>query len=126
MVVGVHSLVVGVHSQPLFAKCRGCSVVGQCRYIKVSVANRLCQICEDYVTEGTEDGDHEGVVLMMAGHLPWAWKGDGKGKDGKGDGKGKAWHESDKAEGGGKGGGIDRSRSRSPRRHEAITEWHWA
>ena len=103
----------------------GCFFQGQYRHIKVSVTNRLCQICEEYVTEGTEgtaDGDHEGVVLLMAGHLdpvdePPALEGYGKGKDGKGDGKGTVWHESDKAGGGGKGGGIDRSRSRSARRH---------
>jgi len=97
--------------------CGGCSVMRQCRHVKVSVTNRLCQICEDYVTEGLADGDQEGVLLLLAGRLKEEFEFEGN--DGKGKGKGKEMHEADKAGGWGKAEGKGRDRSRSPRRHAA-------
>jgi hypothetical protein len=131
-----------VGAVPCVCFCDGCSVCGQCRIVKVSIIpdvyrSCLCQICQDYVSEGLKDGDQELVLCILTGRMPpgWHWRffdlaeEDG-GNDGKGmpswtaramtcKGKGKEVHEADKAGGRGKAEGKGRDRSRSPRRHAA-------
>ena len=93
--------------------CGGCTVMRQCKHVKVSVRQRLCHNCEDYMEYclATGDQDQEEVLLLLAGR--------NEGNGGKGKGKGKEMHEADKAGGWGKAEGKGRDRSRSPRRHAA-------